>query len=1103
MLLMFSVGVIFLATDLRFRDIRNRISEVLDSQPLWDIEASLGRLIGVVVFLTTICATLTMAIFVYGLLVDAFGFPIGTPIEPYSVFAFLVWDILPNLVLWGSMAILLSQLIKLRFLAVLTTLILLGSVYFVGVVLPFSVSSALAMHSGASVYPSELAPTFVTWIVLVNRLLMVVFAVGCLAIAALLQSRNQSTKTFTQLLVCGGFAILFALAGVSSYLIGYENLQESRVMNWTFSHKQEQMHSSTDIQMISGSIDIKPGRLINLDLTLTMESKEVNDDDEWLFSLNPGYRIADLAVNGHSPVDYTFNDGLLIVPKDDSVVSPRVRIVANGKPNERFAYLDSPLDWKELNAIGAKRLYFLGQKSYVFHSNFVALMPGISWIPASGPAYGADNLESRPRDFFILDVEVSVPRGWLVAAPGSRDVLDSSRNSTYRLLTRNPIPELALVSSDFEQRSLKVEGVEFEVLLNKRHTENLQTFGEVESRIEEWLTDQIKRLRDNNLQYPYSRMSLVEVPASLRTYGGGWRMGSVFSAPGIQMIRESGFPVAPFARKFSPMRNYFGDQETRFHNYMLDALVSFFSDDLHGGNPLVGVASNFVDYQTAPTGNGATALRYVVNQLASRVATKEVEYFSVHSILQRGNDAHTFKGIRRPMTFGSGTEYLYDWRAEYADRPSAWDLLEETPLDMIDYQSDPERAFHALLLKGQRTADAVIDTYGEERVGKFLNQLVERFRGRSYTEEDFRRTALDVGIDLEATIGDWLNQVGMAGFVVGELRNERLANDEEGVPVYQTSFMLSNTESVPGVVKVSYQEKDRIGLLWAPISLAPIPMKGNSSVRVAFQDSNPTQRVWIEPRLALNRDPIRLDFPELKIDNPSDSPLYPYLTPIERRPKNKREIVVDDLDNGFTIENLPPTIGRSNVPKWIEFIAAIPKRDFDRGLPVLSRRNQVFQFENNLNPMFAVISRAQLRESKSWWYRDSDPTSFGQYRKSYAGKSGGLNDSEPTFSTSIPTAGRWQLEYHIPTAMRVPNRFHSMRSPDDLGIWNIEYELGTYTIRVSSNEVQTEIKFDASTSNPGWNELGSFELSSSKVDVVLTEVSHGLAVADAIRWTPL
>ncbi len=1104
MLFWFSVGVIFLAFDMRFRDSRDRMTEVLDKQPPSDVEMILGRLLGIVVLLAIPACSVVLLMFCYGMVAEAFSLALGTPMEPVSVFAFIVWDIIPNLVLWGSVTVLLAYLLKFRFLAICVALVLLGSFHVLSITLPFSVSSVLSTHTGVNTYPSELAPTFVTLNILVNRGIMLAIAAACIALAALLQSRNQSAKVFTQLLISGMGLMLGVSVLISSLLTGNERLNEANVQIWTSIHKQAQSHSSTDVQTVSGAIDIRPGHSVSLDLTLTMEPPQDPSEDDWLFSLNPGYRIKEIAVNGEPASDYKFENGLLQLPRDDSILPPKVRIVANGKPNKRFAYLDSSLDWKSLNAIGARRLFYLGQESYIFHPNYVALMPGISWIPASGSAFGAGDFESRPRDFYFLDVTVSVPKGWLIAGPGSRDIVDSSRKSSYRLTTQNPIPEFALISSNFEQRSIELDGVEFELLFSRKHTKNLHAFEESTDRIKDWINERSSLVHSSGLRYPYTRLSLVEVPTSLRTYGGGWRMASVYSSPGVQMIRESGFPVASFADLYRSSAEYLREQNIDVHKAMLNSVITYFANDLHGGDPLVGIPRNFVDYQTAPTGNGATALRYLANELALRLTTKSLGYFSVYTALTRGTGVETYHYTTSLNTFDIGEDQTYrlnDWRSEYAARPSAWELLEQTPLNSIDYPSDPKNAFHALLLKLERVSDAVIYTYGDELVAEFLALLVERYRGRSYTEKEFHQTALDAGIDIGAAIGDWLNERGMAGFVVNDLKTERLAN-HDGEAIYQTTFILGNSELVPGVVEVSYQAPAENDRWWGnPILLDPVHVPGNTAILVALQSDNPTTRIWLEPRLSLNREPIRLDVPELDRNTTTNSSILPYITQVDWQPVNRIGIIVDDLDVGFSVELPTLETKKLTIPTWLVHAAAVPSQEFDRGLPV--QKNSVNSLENRLNPLFGAVSQRLISERLTMWHRDNDPTSFGEYRKTYAGKSGGLDQSKAIFSTILPTAGKWKLEYHIPISMGTEIPYDFVRSPYLSGYSSSSSYVGTHTIHVVSNEIQAEIEFVGRSAQPGWNELGTYELSNSKVDVVLAEVIGGTAVADAIRWTPL
>ena len=1110
MLLWFSIGMLFLTFDMRIRDTRDRIAEVLDTRPVSDFGMICGRILGIVLFLAIPAVITVLFMYGYGVLADALDFGWGTTIEPVSVFSFIFWDIVPNLILWGALCVLLAQLLRFRVLVVLAVGLLMLGVCALSIVLPVSVTSVLSTYTGAGVYPSELAPTFVTSSILANRALMLTLAVGCLSFAAILHPRVQDTKTFTMLLGRGLAAALVVVGGTQGLIYRAVESNEIQRTIWALAHNEHRLHSAADVHSINGSVEIRPGRTIALDLTLTMDATPDSDGEEWLFSLNPGYRIEKISLDGTPTEEYEFEYGLLRIPVNNASPPREVEIAARGKPDERFAYLDSSLSWGSLGAIGGKRLFLLGQKSYIFHPKFVALMPGISWVPTAGSAYGASRWESRPRDFFQIDIEVTVPKGWTVASPGFRQALASSKHSTFRFTTANPIPELALVASRFEKRSVTVDGVEYELLVNGKHTKNVQVFDESVAVLREWISNRVDHLKASGLRYPYRRLSIVEVPVSLRTYGGGWRMDSVYSAPGLQMIRESGFSVAPFEGRYESLRNYYereGREKSEYLKYMLDSLISFFANDLHGGDPLVGIARNFVDYQTAPTGNGATALRFVANELAQRLTTGSTGYFSIHTALAQGTVVETQHTTRRRVNFGSdrSKQGASNWRKAYAERSSTWEKLEQAPLSAIDYRADPSNAYHAVLVKSHRVANAIIDTFGEELTARFLSELVQRFRGRSYTEFDFHQTALDVGVDIEAATGDWLNTLGLPGFLAQDLTIERLTNNEAGERLYQTRFTLANSEPSPGVVEVSYlTEREDIFERFDTIDLRPVHIQGDSAVRIAFQSTKPPRMVWLVPQLSLNREPIRLDAPEHDDFEPTDSPTLPYTTSVAWDPPPSDAIIVDDLDEGFSIAN-PSFLSEINsVPQWIRRAAAVPTIELDKGLPI---RDSSFNHwlnltDNQFNPLFREIALRQWRASRYWWYRNGEATSYGEYRRTYVGKHGSLGQSKAIFSTALPSSGTWKLEYHVPVAMRSEISYGSMNSPESTRWYSDHYTLGTHTIQLVSDEFETEIEFHANSSLPGWNELGTFELSASKIDVVLIRVERGLAIADAIRWSP-
>ena len=119
---------------------------------------------------------------------------------------------------------------------------------------------------------------------------------------------------------------------------------------------------------------------------------------------------------------------------------------------------------------------------------------------------------------------------------------DEKHKSTYRIAPKNPVPEFTLVSSNFERASTEVEGVEFEVLYARQHSRRFKDLSELRESLELRLLSLLYWYKGVGLVYPYERFSMVEVPSTLRVFGGGWKMDTVMGPPGMILMRESSLP---------------------------------------------------------------------------------------------------------------------------------------------------------------------------------------------------------------------------------------------------------------------------------------------------------------------------------------------------------------------------------------------------------------------------------------------------------------------------------------------------------------------------------------------------------------------------------
>ena len=120
--LLFAFGIVFLAFDVRTRDVRDRMIEVVDARPVTNFELLTRRLLGTLLPFLVPAVLIVLAILCHGWLAPLFGWEVGAVFEPVSVLTFLAWGIVPNLLLWGSLTILLSVILKSRALVAFSVL---------------------------------------------------------------------------------------------------------------------------------------------------------------------------------------------------------------------------------------------------------------------------------------------------------------------------------------------------------------------------------------------------------------------------------------------------------------------------------------------------------------------------------------------------------------------------------------------------------------------------------------------------------------------------------------------------------------------------------------------------------------------------------------------------------------------------------------------------------------------------------------------------------------------------------------------------------------------------------------------------------------------
>lgn len=1057
---LFVIATVFFAFDARQQDERARVAEVLDAKPASNLALLSGRLAGTVLVgwlaLVAIAVLVQAGGTVARMVHEAGGdeattvaWWLAVVVEPTSLATLLTIDAVPVLAFAAALVLFLATVLRRRILTVLVALALVGVHVYAVANVPMYLLPAVSLVTSYADFASDVVPTFPEPAVLAQRGVLVLLATALLFTASALHSRDDGGSRPRRGLAAFVFAAL-GVAAIVGILVASANDFSVRE-RWLAAQEGARELPFPDLRHVGGEVRIEPGNNMALDLDLRIAARPGMTLGQLHFSLNPGLTVDAVDIAGE-PARTAHVDGILTVdlPQPvDPATELSLSLRANGIPDNRFAYLDSAVDWRHLPA--ANKLSLLGTDAAVFSRSYVALMPGVAWLPTTGP-----NLADRAADAFAIDLTVRVPDGWLVAGPGRREAVAPG---AFRFNPAAAVPEVGLFASRFDRRAVEVAGVLLEILVVPEHAGQLDGLVEVmedENGIIGRVEEMLDEAEESGLPYPFAGFSMVEVPARLRGYDGGRALDTALFPPGLALVPEYGFPTR-FERVYMDRRRTFGispSLATESADRKHGMLWRLFAHEDAGGE-LGHLARNAFSVGLAP-GPESAALDALCRVLTARIVWR----------LYRANSSVLFTAHRftdestRPdnpllsLVWGGGPSQI---RAA-ASRPTVWEAAEGTALADLDGLADAALAQDVLALRIDQAARAIQDRYGLEKAAALLVALREGFGGTGFDAEDLARTSVEAEMDIHALLGDWLGATTTPGFRASPVEAFRIRDAENGQPRYQVLLDVRNTEPTPGLIRLTYASRPGSGR-W--VNSDPIPIAGDSAVRIGEVLAQPPEAVWVRTYLSRNRAEMRLGIASVDTDNVADREAFAAVRPSDWIPED-RGIVVDDLDDGFGLESADDASrlgGGMGVADGVET---------DAGLPVFRR------------------------DRRPGWTRQALPTAWGRYRRTVARITVGQGMARANFDAELPEAGRWLLSYHVPDLQKV-GMYSEFRSSND--------EQGVHGVEVSSADAVTTVDFDAAAATPGWNEIDAFDLGAGWVRVTVSDKTSGNAVvADAIRW---
>ncbi len=1076
--LIFQFVALFLLFDAPHRHSRSRIQEVLDAKPVSNLELLVGRVIAVsaLVWLLAVIALLIPC--VIGLVAAVSSFDFAEPINLVSVANLLFLDAPVTLLFWSAFIVLLSSLIRLRIavLAVATGFMVMW--FYLTIESPYALLPLVSPSSNDSLFVSDIVPEIVGIPTILSRLATLLFTVALIVLAATWIKRQDSQDKRTLQIVLP----LVLLAGISSYGLASGRVlgEIGQTAHWREFHASIDEETGIDLTDISGRVLLNGNTRLEIDLTLkfTVDSNELN---RMVFSFNPGMDIQDLELNG-STANYDFGKGLLQVTSPiplnpDSIHS--LQIEAWGRPNPRFAYFDSVVDYMNDRNVPVQSTSLFGRDGSIYSSKYIALMPGVCWYPVPGAVRKDYKSSHGGADHFDVDLEVKLsPSNWSLIGTGET-TRQTTELSNYRVKTHVPVSEIGLFASAFGRMDTSVDEVNIALYLHRSHVKDLSWLPELESAFRSQARDWLQRYQSNGFSLPQRALAFIDVPRRLRTVGGGWRMDSVAVLPGVVLMKEHGFPRALLDVAFEHLDNGNKDGE-QLRSEQIELLAQYFAWGLETDNLWSSLPKAIWSDVTSAAGEYSQVLDQVALSLIAKLSGRSNQFFSIYGT---SHVAH-LTGVN-PYVIGEfsglvvANETTEEWvsapiqslATEFGRRLSVWQYAEDLSFSEFptgDAQSD----LQLLLFKSDEIAKGLLSINGEAKVFEWLSDVRRKFEGTTYTYRDMLTLAEEHKLTIDPFLTDWIRTSSLPGYVASRMSVDRIANGLDGNAQFKTSVTVRNLEPTAGLVRLRYPTERTWDWMFPYYTESQgVLIPANSARRINLITPYEVRVAHLLPGLSRNRRGITLRKRSSAGDELKNVDIPPFAEDSDWIPTREIGIIVDDLDPGFvvhqTLPNLAPYTSMGPIG-W--FTPPRLQIELDNGLPAMGSY---------------YARKSEVRVPQGTWGRLTESTAYGKYRKTVA--SAWIRDKigSARFTVDLPETDRWTLSFHVPRGWR-PRRNLDLQ-------WKFKI----------FDETQEWIRdFDLGSKTPGWNIIGQFDLGQGSVNVKLVSASRPTHVyADAIRWT--
>jgi len=784
------------------------------------------------------------------------------------------------------------------------------------------------------------------------------------------------------------------------------------------------------------------GRQIALSSRMTVKNENDTVVEDMLFHLNPGLQVG-AVVSGGNALPWRRELHLLHVTPPHPLVpgdTLTLQIDYAGTVDDRICYPD--IDTFRLpRKLG--ELLIPSSFGYVM-PHYVLLTPELLWYPSPGTTYSPRHPEWYREEFIRFRLHVKSTDSLTVLSQG----VASREDDGVTFVPETPLTQISLSIGDYVMRSLTVDSIGKEndsllcrVYTLRGHDYYVGSMPELDNDtlrilLRNWFTTYENNIR---MHYPFSTLSLVEVPVQFHAYQHLWTGAMENVQPEIIYMPEKGATInrAGFAGNWKNYKRWSKwSRETHTDKeYMAETFRQFLD--------VFSSETGQLDFRQKAGGGGEiTSTPNPVNIFP--------EYFNYRIFLRSEKwpvvNRITESYLKEPIV-GTGPAWMRRYSGLSEDEKANIALQEQSFHDLLTDRSQFRIIDNVIKLKGEELFLAVKSHMEEqEQFDTLLYDWLDHNYFRVVSFDSFAGKLAQVArFPLDRYIENWYYGTQLPGFLLADLNTYNAIVDDRTQQL--VTITISNPEEGEGVVKMEF-----------------------------FTNNGPvTHVVWLDAHQTKQLHYLFDNHPGMKL-NTLISKNIPMVVDVSlpHAPQTLKDV-------SFLGERIIPASRFHYIPEGTLLVD-----NEDPGFSIVEPGTEGL--------FYKILVKSKKTGEKyagfSWWRPinwtlTTSDAFYGRYVRSAWFVRSGKGERKAIWRVYVPEAGYYTVYYYL-DYRKYP--------------WGKDRRNSSYDFTPRHGKVTDEVSLRLRHSDRGWNSLGFYHFPADTAVLELSNKSnYRIVVADAVK----